>query len=244
MQPFQGTGAEWNALIAKLPHAHLLQTWDWAQVKAAYGWTPMPFVWDGAAVMLLRRNVLNRGFAARLCILYAPKGPLFDVSNEALRTQVLDDLQVFAKKQGAILLKIDPDTPIGLGEPGGKGQGEDEVGLRLLSDLQRRGWSYSGEQVQFRNTVMIALTASEEELMAQMKQKTRYNVRLAERKGVRIRAGTLADLAALYRMYAETSVRDRFVIRSENVLSHRLGSLHAADCRGRSAIRRASDSRS
>ena len=46
-----------------------------------------------------------------------------------------------------------------------------------------------------------------------MKQKTRYNIRLAERKGVTIRAGNQDDLHLLYQMYAETSIRDGFVIR-------------------------------
>jgi peptidoglycan pentaglycine glycine transferase (the first glycine) len=48
-----------------------------------------------------------------------------------------------------------------------------------------------------------------------MKQKTRYNVRLAEKKGVSVRVGKLEDLGMLYKMYAETSVRDGFVIRDE-----------------------------
>jgi lipid II:glycine glycyltransferase (peptidoglycan interpeptide bridge formation enzyme) len=48
-----------------------------------------------------------------------------------------------------------------------------------------------------------------------MKQKTRYNVRLAEKKGVVLRVGTKSDFPMLYKMYAETSVRDGFVIRDE-----------------------------
>ena len=52
-------------------------------------------------------------------------------------------------------------------------------------------------------------------MLARMKQKTRYNVRLAEKKGVTVRSGTVADLPMLYKMYAETSVRDGFVIRDE-----------------------------
>jgi len=63
--------------------------------------------------------------------------------------------------------------------------------------------------------VLVDLAASEEEMLARMKQKTRYNVRLAERKGVTVRVGTEVDLPMLYKMYAETSVRDEFVIREE-----------------------------
>ncbi len=223
MEPFTGTGLQWNAIIARLPNAHLLQTWEWAQVKAAYGWKPMPFVWAAgsldrmpvAAAMVLRRQVLSRGFAARLCILYIPKGPLFDAVDERLQREVLSDLQEFAKKQRAILLKIDPDVTLGIGVPGEANARDDEQGQRLQSELRQRGWLFSGGQIQFRNTVIVDLTAAESELLTHMKQKTRYNVRLAEKKGLLIRAGSQADLATLYRMYVETSVRDGFVVREE-----------------------------
>ncbi len=221
MQAFTGSSSEWNRIINQLPNPHLLQTWEWSQVKAKYGWQPLPFVWQDssgrilAAVMVLKKQVLQRGFAARLCILYCPKGPLLNWSNESLRKLVLDDLQSFAKKQGAIFLKLDPDVTLGTGVP----QGEDDVidngGQAVMSEMKRRGWVFSSDQVQFRNSVLVDLSASEEEMLARMKQKTRYNVRLAEKKGVTVRVGNRDDLPMLYKMYAETSVRDGFVIRDE-----------------------------
>jgi lipid II:glycine glycyltransferase (peptidoglycan interpeptide bridge formation enzyme) len=49
-----------------------------------------------------------------------------------------------------------------------------------------------------------------------MKQKTRYNIRLATRKGVQVRVGSESDIEMLYKMYAETAVRDEFIIRDED----------------------------
>lgn len=72
------------------------------------------------------------------------------------------------------------------------------------------------EQVQFRNTIRIDLAADEDALLARMKQKTRYNVRLATRKGITVRLGSKEDLDTLYHCYAETCVRDGFVIRERN----------------------------
>ncbi len=220
MLPFSHDPSHWNELIAGLPGPHLLQTWEWAQVKAKYGWEAMPFVWiDGpnvvAAAMILKRRIPIRGMAARLSVLYAPKGPLLDWSNEALRGRVLDDLQAFAKRQGGIFLKIDPDVRLGTGIPGGQEESLDSGGQATMSDLKRRGWRFSSEQIQFRNTVLLDLSVSEEEMLARMKQKTRYNVRLAGKKGVTVRVGNLDDLPMLYKMYAETSVRDGFVIRDQ-----------------------------
>ena len=216
METFKGRAAEWNDLISKLPEPHFLQTWEWSQVKAKYGWEPLPFTWEtSAAAMILKRTIPIRGLSARLSALYAPKGPLLDWTNESLRKRVLDDLQSFAKKQGAIFLKVDPDVVLGTGIPGADGSTEERGGAVAQSELTRRGWTYSSDQIQFRNTAIIDLTASEEEMLARMKQKTRYNVRLAAKKGVTVRIGTADDLSMLYKMYAETSARDGFVIRDE-----------------------------
>jgi lipid II:glycine glycyltransferase (peptidoglycan interpeptide bridge formation enzyme) len=220
MQTFTGTPQTWNGLITSLPLTHLLQTWEWAQVKAKYGWKPMPFVWQSAvsnqpsaAAMILKRTIPIGGFAAKLSVLYIPKGPNLDWNDAALRQRVLDDLQAFAKRQGAIFVKIDPDVVLGTGVPGAEEAIENPGGQDTMSELTRRGWLFSQDQIQFRNTVLIDLAPSEDELLARMKQKTRYNVRLAQKKGVTVRTGTAADFQLLYRMYAETSVRDGFLIR-------------------------------
>jgi peptidoglycan pentaglycine glycine transferase (the first glycine) len=220
MESFRGSPQEWNSLIAGLPDPHLLQTWQWSQVKEAFGWQSHPVVWREAgqvqaAGMLLRRRLPLRGFAARLSLLYLPKGPLLDWQDEPVRKQVLDDLQAFAVQQGGIFLKMDPDVPLGWGVPGGQSASEEASGSALQSELQGRGWRYSSEQIQFRNTMLVDLSPSEEQLLGSMKQKTRYNVRLAERKGVRIRQGIEDDFPLLYNMYAETAARDGFVIRDE-----------------------------
>ncbi len=226
----------WNSLISKLPNPHFLQTYEWGQVKAKYGWSPIYLVWDkegkmkeerdlnnlsslafypSAAALILKRQILRNGFAAHLSILYSPKGPMLDWSNEFLRSRVLDDLQSFAKKQGAIFLKMDPDVVMGTGVPSSENEVIDHSGQAVMSMLKRRGWEYSSDQIQFRNTVLIDLIPSEEEMLARLKQKTRYNIRLAEKKGVTLRVGTQEDWPMLYKMYAETSVRDGFVIRDE-----------------------------
>ena len=127
----------------------------------------------------------------------------------------MDDLQAYAKRQGAIFVKLDPDVALGNGIPGTETAVEYNGGQALELELKRRGWKFSQDQIQFRNTVLIDLSPSEDELLAGMKQKTRYNVRLAQKKGVTVRAGTTEDLPMLYRMYAETSVRDGFLIREE-----------------------------
>jgi lipid II:glycine glycyltransferase (peptidoglycan interpeptide bridge formation enzyme) len=160
----------WNSLISNLQSPHFLQTYEWGQVKAKYGWEPIYLIWteDGklkieskvdslnnfnspivAACLVLKRTILRNSFAARISILYAPKGPLLDWENESLRNRVFDDLESFAKRQGAIFLKIDPDIVLGRGED------LSNSNPTIPSELKRRGWVESREQIQFKNTVII-----------------------------------------------------------------------------------------
>ncbi len=212
----------WNTLIATFPEPHLLQTWQWGQVKSRFGWEASYRVWGeernpDAAALILQRTIPIAGFGAKLRLFYLPKGPLLrDWHDLALLNQVLADLQLLARERQAIFVKIDPDVLLGTGVPDERDSQDDPLGDAIRSALTQRGWRFSDEQIQFRNTVMLDLTASEEELLARMKQKTRYNIRYAGRKGVAVRIGTKEDFGLLYRMYAETSNRDGFIIRGED----------------------------
>ncbi len=190
----------WNTTLASLPLAHVLQTWEWGQFKSRHGWTPSYLMWNDdtgqtrAAALVLRRQLSRLPF----CVMYAPKGPALDYDDTLLVNQVLGDLARLARQSHAIFVKIDPD----LSSP-----------CLPLFPQGREQWRQSAEQIQFRNTMEIDPRLSEEELLAAMHQKTRYNIRLAQKRGVVVRSGTLANLELLYAMYDETARRDRFIIR-------------------------------
>ena len=218
---------EWNESIKNLPGSHVLQTWEWGQVKAdIYGWVCHPKLWKdengnvNAAALVLQRSAPVRFLGKFIKILYIPRGPLLDWNNESLRKTVLDDLQKFARQKKAIFIKMDPELVLGKGVPGTEAAEETVTGSKVLNDLSARGWQYSESQIQFKNTVWIDLTKDEEQILAGFKQKTRYNVRLAGRKGVSVRKGGLDDLPLLYKMYLETASRDHFIIRSETYYLH------------------------
>ncbi|MGD8850468.1 MAG: peptidoglycan bridge formation glycyltransferase FemA/FemB family protein, partial [Anaerolineales bacterium] len=128
---------------------------------------------------------------------------------------ILRSLAAVASDHGAFFLKIDPELVIGTGTPGEKDDIEDETVGPIFNSWREIGFRPSDEQIQFKNTMVIPLDSDEETLLMDMKSKTRYNVRLAGRRGVEIRRGSIQDLDLLYRMYAETSVRDGFVIRHQ-----------------------------
>lgn len=206
--------ATWQQALAQLPNAHALQSWVWGQFKSRWGWSAMPLLltvsqssWEPlAAAMVLKRKVPRLPFS----ILYVPKGPALDYNDGALRRTVLAELEQIARRQRAIFVKIDPDVVRGWGQ---EPERPSPIGSKFVRELKDRGWRFSADQIQFRNTVEIAVGRPEEELLMEMKQKTRYNIRLAGRKGVSVRAGTAEDFPTIARMYEKTAARDEFAIR-------------------------------
>jgi hypothetical protein len=168
----------------------------------------------------------------QLSLAYCPKGPALDWADGAVRRELLAELVRRARQAGAFLLKIDPEVPVSLAPAEEASDVSDTVadggqvtsapapqspsdlpGRSLISELQSAGWRRSTDRVQFDNTILLDLTPAEGQILAGMKQKTRYNIRLAQRHGVQVRPGGLEDLDLLMRMYAETSTRDGFAIR-------------------------------
>jgi peptidoglycan pentaglycine glycine transferase (the first glycine) len=205
---------EWDRLLAAFPDAHPLQSWTWGAFKGRWGWSARPLILQlnetrrpQAAALLLKRPLPRLPY----CILYVPCGPLLDYGDARLRRVVLNQLEQIARQERAIFVKIDPAVIHSYdldSEPR-----LSPTGAAVRRDLEERGWRFSADQIQFRNSVTLDLELSEEELLARMKQKTRYNIRLAARKEVAIRAGSPDDFDRFFALYAETAVRDGFTIR-------------------------------
>ena len=212
---------DWNQLIASLPGRHILQSWEWGESKRISGWQASHKVWrdeddqTAAAALILTRAISLKGIEFPLRIMYIPRGPIIlNWEDIPLRTKVLSDLNEIGKQRNVVFIKMDPEVEMGRGVPREAGADEISWAQNLIGDLREDGWIPSPEQVQFRNTMLIDLQPELEQLLVNMKQKTRYNVRLAERRGVTVRPGNLPDLDLLFNMYAETSLRDGFTIRN------------------------------
>lgn len=209
----------WNELIVSLPQCHFLQTSEWAEVKHEVGWQSTQMIWRGendriiGAANLLIRALRPLGIGPKMTIGYIPRGPMLDWTNATLRSKALNEIENYARKEGFIFVKIDPEIIAGKGIPG-EPDAEDYPESRQISEeLISRGWRRSVEQIQFKNTAVLDLTGTDEEWLKRMKQKARYNLRLAQRSGVNIRVANDQELPNLYKMYAQTAARDGFIIR-------------------------------
>jgi len=196
------TPQRWDAFVAAHPQAHLLQTWPWGELKAAFGWEALRIAVEEGGRILAGAQVLLRPLPLlpHLRVAYVPKGPLVDWRDHRLSETLLDALHSSVKARGALFLKIEPDL---LDSP------------EWAQRLTRFGFRPSAWTIQPRSTIVLDLEAEPEEILARMKPKTRYNIRLSARKGVVVREGTESDLAQFYRLMEVTSRRDGFPIHSQ-----------------------------
>ncbi|MHB0874667.1 MAG: lipid II:glycine glycyltransferase FemX [Anaerolineae bacterium] len=200
INPSQLTPQQWDDELQRYPAAHFLQSSVWGAFKAAYGWRVDRLAVESGGNPVALASVLSRPMLRGLLRLaYVPRGPLPTVVGPAAFEAALAGLEAFARRPGCLVLKVEPEL-----------WDDDRTWAREL--LRRRGWT-PGDKVQFRNTVTLPIDATEDAVLAAMKPKTRYNVRLAERRGVEVRPACAGDLGTMYDLYRETAVRDGFILR-------------------------------
>jgi len=187
----------WDRFVAAHPHGHILQTGPWGALKSQFEWSDERVGLTRDGVLVAGAQALTRRLPAGLGRLaYVPKGPLVDWDDEEQVAMLLAGLDRAARSRGTIALTIEPDLP-------------DEATHRQR--LRALGFSPSPlDSIQPRRTIVTDISPEEGAILAAMKSKTRYNVRLAARKGVTVREATEADLPAFHALTAATGARDRF----------------------------------
>jgi peptidoglycan pentaglycine glycine transferase (the first glycine) len=178
---------EWDQFLAGYPEAHILQTSAWGDLKSTFGWR-VERVQAGRSGAQILFRMLPLGFT----IAYIAKGPLGqDWSG------LWPEIDRLCAARRAIVLKVEPD-----------GWKEDEAAFKD----QLRGFRPGGAPVQPPRTIVAGLDGLETSWLERMKQKTRYNIRLAERKEICVKPST--DVDTFHRILQVTGQRDGFGVHS------------------------------
>ena len=177
----------------------MLQSGFWGSFKQEHGWQACAFsaTAGSAAFGLL---VLTRRLARVSTIAYVPFGPAFDPC--AGRGELLESLARALRPhlpRGTLLLRFDLPWPKDGEAPGA---GHAARVRKSPSDMQPA------------STVILDIARPLDDVLQSVKPKTRYNIRLSEKKGVTVAEGGPDDLARWYAIYQETARRDRIGIHS------------------------------
>ncbi len=168
-----------------------LNTEAWAEFQRSIGHPTWRFNNGKIAANVVRHDV---GFGR--CYLYVPHGPTLDLNAmQAIKNELAQFswfLRRLANEQRAMFVKLEPQS--------------DAVAELLMSSGLRL--KRSRKQIQPSHSVVLDLTLSDDELLGQMHHKTRYNVQLAERKGLQFDEST--NLDAFWKLLRETAATDQF----------------------------------
>lgn len=196
-----------NQFVAGHPKGHLLQTWEWGEVKARTGWEPIRLLLyrdeePVAALSMLKRRIPGIGKS----ILYAPRGPVARIDDYEAMDRLWQAVKEIGKQHGAIMLKIDPDVTV---EKQEFAEYLEQAGFKPAKTAE----GFEGTQPRF--VFRLDISPTEEELFAAFHSKTRYNIRLATRRGVTVRVTEdKDDLKTFYEILEITAERDGFLIRN------------------------------
>jgi lipid II:glycine glycyltransferase (peptidoglycan interpeptide bridge formation enzyme) len=211
----------------------IFQSDFWAAFKAEFGWKPRLFEVETPATRT-RLLLLLRSLPAGLCFAYVPNGPDLDPSADE-RASLLAELSVKLRPflpRACLFVRFDPPWYSVEGSRSEATEENSEAGsaLRLRVEASRPAIGpplrRAVSDVQPPDTVLIDLRPSEEEILAAMKSKWRYNVRQAQKKGVVVDECGIEGIPEFFTLARATSARDRIALRSEGYYA-RLFSLAA-----------------
>lgn len=195
----------YKEFLEKNERCNFQQSLEWAKVKEA---------WKNEVVLSKNENgqivgaisVLIRKIPIFGNFMYISRGPICDIHDEKVLKDLYDGLEKLAKKYRAFTLKWEPDI-----------KSDDKefrnIMLKLGFKIKDNAKDFS-EGIQPRYVFRLNIKdKTEEEVFAEFHQKTRYNVRLATKKGVVIKEGTREDLKDFHKIMEITGKRDDFMIR-------------------------------
>ncbi|MDR2901109.1 MAG: peptidoglycan bridge formation glycyltransferase FemA/FemB family protein [Treponema sp.] len=195
---------------------NFLQSGFWGSFKACFGWNVRSFIIEWADETKTPLSVIRRRLMRGISFAYMPWGPQFpkglNLSDEE-KSCVLADL---AKSLRELLPK---DTVFIRFDPPWYSEGAETPAPQIGAPFSR-----SGADIQPPDTVILNLEETEDAILEAMKPKWRYNIRLAEKKGVTIRRADEDGLQTFYNLFQATAKRDGIAIHSieyyETLFSH------------------------
>lgn len=180
---------------------HPLQSWEWGEFRKKTGNEIIRFSFGQLTLHKIPKTKYKIG-----AFIKGPKPT----------TEIIEKLKKFAKKENLIFIKFEPNIPISID---GRSIALKDT-KRVFKLLQKSG-AVSGRTLFTPTTFWIDLTKSEDELLASFHSKTRYNIRLAKKKGVQVVEDNSKKAFEKYiKLTRETVKRQGFYSHTENY--HRL----------------------
>lgn len=208
---------EYEAFVQAHPAGSFTQSVRWARVKNNWDFEVVALCGDGGEILGGASVLIQKVPFIGTSFLYAPRGPVCDLHDRAALEELKKGIDLLARQRRAHVFKMDPDIPMSDGE--------------FIRQTQQMGFTQIAgdggfETIQARFNYRLYLQGrGEKELFANLTQKTRYNVRLAVKRGVQIRVAGPEELDEFVRIMQVTGERDGFNVRPKAYFERFLSAL-------------------
>lgn len=171
---------EYNNFLTVQKFPPFQQSWQWGDFQKEYGRKVFRLAVKDGGDIQLTAQIIKIPLPLGKSYFYCPRGPVicqpaFEGERTSARFQMhvfINNLKPLAQREKAIFFRFDPPWP------------------KVLDEIKKEFHLKKTDSIQPQDTLILNLEKSEDELFAQMKPKTRYNIRLAQRKNVTVRNST------------------------------------------------------
>jgi len=196
---------ELEKFLATHPKSHFMQSLMWTKIKD--NWQhEFVVAYDDKKIVGAMLILIHKLPLFNTTLMYAPRGPVCDIHNKEVFEGLINKAKELAKKYNAYSLKIDPDILI-----------SDTEFSNMVKDMgfiiKNKDKDFEGIQPRFAFRINNIKDKSEEEILMSFNTKTRYNIRLADKKKIEIKLGSRKELKDFHKIMLETAVKDEFVTR-------------------------------
>jgi len=182
-----------NDFVGGEEHAQFLQSFEWGEFQKEVS----GIIWrigaiDDGGQLIASAKLVKKQLPMGRSYFYCGRGPIAgdkkrvaEITNELFKT-----IKELAAEEGAMFLRFEP-----------------------INEFQIVNYNYPISKtvdVQPSQTLILNLTKSEDEILQAMHQKTRYNIRLAEKKGVKITEAGAERFEEFWQLLTSTGDRDDF----------------------------------
>ena len=190
-----------NSFLSNKKYSQFLQSWEWGKFQENLGNTIFRVGLEKDGELLAIATLVKKNIGLSKSYFYCPRGPVFDefrIQNLEFRMEEVEnflfsEIEKIAQVEKVIFLRFEPKFKI------------QNSKFKIIRSIN----------LQPKKTLMINLSLSEEEILKMMHQKTRYNVRLAKKKGVEIVEGGFDNFEEFWELMNRTSNRDGFRVHSK-----------------------------
>jgi len=189
----------WNAFAAWADGAHPFQSYEWGEFQARRGWRPIRVGVRGADGRLVAAAALLERPIGRLgkTVLYCPGGPVLRSWTPDAVRQLAAGLLELGRERSALMVRVEPTV-----------SSPQVAALLLEAGFRAAAVAVPGSPLP-RHTTAVDLVPCEQEILARMKPKWRYNVGLARRRGVSFATAGRDELPTLYHLIVQAEGGDR-----------------------------------